>query len=153
MDARLRDLRRRQLDRSLEGVRAVLPSAAPTGGWLKAIRESLGMSLEVFGRRLGLDRAGAFKLEKAEAGGAITLKRLRAAADALECDLAVVLLPRRPLTAMFQARAEEVARRQLEGVQHSMALEDQALTPTELEEMVQSAARDLIERGDRKLWT
>src|SRR5580658_2841832 len=96
MDRARRLLRLQQLDRQLRGVE--IPQA-PRDGWIRAIREALGLSLEDLAQRLGLaSRTTAHQLERAEVSETITLRRLRAAADALGCDLAVVLIPRKPLS-------------------------------------------------------
>lgn len=152
MDARRRSLRRQQLDRQLGLARASLPEATPQGGWIKAVREALGLTLETFGRRLGISRQSTFQLERAEVDGSITLRRLRAAADALECDVVVVLVPRRGLEETVRARAVEAARKQLQRVGHTMAMEAQAVSDSRMEEMVKRAAEDMVERNDPRLW-
>ena len=88
----------------------------------------------------------------AETSGVITLQRMRRAAEALECDLAVVLVPRRPFEETLEARADKAARRRIERVGHSMALEAQNVETIEIEEMVDRMAREMIERADPDLW-
>lgn len=67
----------------------------PTDGWIHAIREALGLSLAQFAVRLGLASAStAYQLEKAEVAESITIKRFRAAANVLGCDLKIDLVPR-----------------------------------------------------------
>jgi len=116
------------------------------------VREALGLTLETFGRRLGISRQSTFQLERAEVDGSITLRRLRAAADALECDVVVVLVPRRGLEETVRARAVEAARKQLQRVGHTMAMEAQAVSDSRMEEMVKRAAEDMVERNDPRLW-
>jgi hypothetical protein len=78
----------------------------------------------------------------------VRLDTLRRAADSLGCDLAYVLVPRRPLTKVVRDRAREVAREQIAAVEQTMLLEDQATGQTsELEEQL---AAQLIRRGG--LW-
>ncbi len=144
-------LRRKQLDELLARQVEVVPR--PHGGWLRAIRESLGMTLDGFGKRLGVTRATAHQIEKAEVNESITIKRLRAAAAALECDLVVTIVPRQSLDQVVHDRAYRVARQDVEWVNHSMALESQALYDEAKESLVEETAQRLIERNDPRIWT
>ena len=110
------------------------------------------MDLETFGKILGITRQGASKLETAEPKGAITVRRLREAADALDCDLVIVLVPRAPLEANLQRRALELARREAQSVGHTMALEDQALDEATLSQTIRDIAEEIIEENDPRMW-
>lgn len=46
------NLQRKQLDEKFKAFSALRNSPAPVGGWLKAIRTTLGMSLEQLGSEL-----------------------------------------------------------------------------------------------------
>jgi predicted DNA-binding mobile mystery protein A len=110
------------------------------------------MTFEAFGSRLGVSRQNAQQIETAEVSGSITLKRLRAAADALNCDVLVSLVPRQPLEEFVQEQALQAARKQILRTAHSMALESQALTEPQLEALIGRSAREMIERGDARIW-
>lgn len=70
----------------------------------------------------------AAQFERSEAGYRITLKSLRQAADALECDLVYALVPRQgTLRDLAERRAIELATPDVLAVEHTMALEDQAV--------------------------
>jgi predicted DNA-binding mobile mystery protein A len=123
--------------------------ARPPRGWVRAIREALGMSAAVLAARLGTTPGAVTRLEQSEAADRIRLDTLRRAADALGCDLVYLLVPRRPLTATVQDRARDVAREQAAAIEQTMRLEDQATGRTsDLEDRL--AAR-LLERGG--LWS
>jgi transcriptional regulator with XRE-family HTH domain len=66
----------------------------PVRGWLRAVREVLGLSQAELGRRLGQKRQSFADMESAEERGAITLASLQRAADAMGCDLIYALLPK-----------------------------------------------------------
>ena len=110
------------------------------------------MSLEQFGRRLGMSRQGAHRLEGAEAAGSITVNKLKGAADALGCDLVVLLIPRKPLQQVVRERAREVAANQVDQVGNTMALEDQAVSSRRREEMVDDLTEEIVRRGHSDLW-
>ena len=68
------------------------------------------MSLAAFAKLLDLaSPSTAYQIEVSEAKGTISVHRLRAAPDALGCDLAVVLIPRQPLAQHVLERARKVA--------------------------------------------
>ncbi|MBX7135197.1 MAG: mobile mystery protein A [Fimbriimonadaceae bacterium] len=151
MDNKRQSLRRQQLDRQLLPLRDVLPPSAPPGGWVKAIREALGMNLPAFARRLGIAASTAYQLEQAEASGSITLNRLKGAAAAVECDVFVVLVPRSSLNEVVESRAREKALNRLQRVGHTMSIEDQAVSQEEFEDMVKEAASEIRYSGE-KIW-
>ena len=97
MDKQFRDLQLHQMDALLETWSAAKLSARPRAGWVRAIRESLGMSAAAFARRLGMTPAGVRKLESAEASDSITLASLRKLAQTLDCELQYALVPRTSL--------------------------------------------------------
>lgn len=111
------------------------------------------MTLDTFGKRLGVTRATAHQIERAEVDESITIRRLRAAADALECDLVVSIVPRQSLDQVVLDRAYHVARKDVAWVSHSMALESQALYDQTKEALIEETAQKLIERNDPRLWT
>src|SRR5215472_591512 len=123
--------------------------ARPPRGWVRAVREALGMSTAVLAERLGTTAGAVTRLEQSEAADRIRLETLRRAADALGCDLVYLLVPRRPLTAVVHERAREVARSQAAAIEQTMRLEDQATERTaELEDQL---AEQLLEHGG--LWS
>lgn len=80
-------LRIRQLDRTLEPLGPLLAVVPPQKGWLKAIREALGVTMEQMSVRLGVTKSMVSKYEKSEAEGTIKLATLRRAARALDSEL------------------------------------------------------------------
>lgn len=118
---------RTALDERLSQLRPSEQWAQPRVGWIRAIRGALGMTSADLGHRLNVTAAGVRALEASEAAGTIKVATLRRAADALDCDLVVVMVPRVGLNATVQNRADVVLAA-IEGrVDHSMALEDQSV--------------------------
>ena len=152
MENQFRDLQLQQMDALLASWRTAQLSTRPRSGWVRAIRESLGMSAAAFARRLGMSHAGVRKLESAEASDAITLASLRKLAEALDCELQYVLLPRTSLKQHVQDRAQAVARERLSPIAHSMSLEDQAVHGSLNKLQLDQAIKELIEGSRRELW-
>jgi predicted DNA-binding mobile mystery protein A len=149
MDTALRTRARTRLDERLSVVRAS-ELAPPPKGWIKAIREALGMTGQQFAARMGIKPPTVIDLEKSEALGTIQLKTLSRAADALGCKLVYALVPKTSLQDAVEARARKIAMRALKRVAHTMKLEDQAVAESDLERQIQNYIRNEIK--DRDLW-
>jgi predicted DNA-binding mobile mystery protein A len=110
--------------------------ARPRGGWVRAIREALGMRADDLADRMGVSQPSLTRLERNERMGSVRLDTLQRAADALECDVVYALVPRRSLEQMVNEQARTRALERLGRVAHTMALEDQALSNEQLERRV-----------------
>ena len=152
MKNQFRDLQLEQIDALLASWREAQLSARPRTGWVRAIRESLGMSAAAFARRLGMTHAGVRKLESAEASDVITLASLRKLAQALDCELHYALVPRTSLKQQKHDRAKAVARERLRPMSHSMALEDQAVQEPLNQRQLEMTVKELLEGSGRELW-
>jgi predicted DNA-binding mobile mystery protein A len=142
----------RHLDNRFSALRPLLNSPRPPKGWLRAIRDALGMTTAQFARRLGVSQPRIIELEQSEVSGGVTLKTLQRAAEALGCRLVYALVPEQPLADTVRARAKLIAARQLDAVEHTMRLEDQAVTSKKVgKELLQRRIEELMLRPAR-LW-
>jgi predicted DNA-binding mobile mystery protein A len=142
----------RHLDKRFSALRRLAHSPRPPKGWLRAIRDALGMTSAQFARRLGVSQPRIIELEQSEVSGGVTLKTLQRAAEALGCRLVYALVPEQPLEATVRARAELIAARQSSAVEHTMRLEDQAVTTKKAsKELRQRRTEELMLRPAR-LW-
>lgn len=146
-----RALARKHLDRRFERIEADV-FARPSKGWLRAIRDALGMTTRQAARRLKISQPGYANLEKSEAEETVTLATLRNAAEALGCTLVYAIIPNRPLDDVLRDRARLVASDQLAQVGHTMRLEDQALSKDMLVAERNRLADDLLRDNPRRLW-
>jgi predicted DNA-binding mobile mystery protein A len=119
------NLRLKQLDRTLESFRAAQALPRPQKGWIRAIREAMGVSAGEVGRILGTSRQLPLQFEKAEADDSITLKSLRSVAHAMDCDLVYALVPR--AGSMREDRTRAKARKPVPGDGRTRALEGPAV--------------------------
>ncbi len=81
-------------------------SQRPERGWLRATREGLGLSQASLAKKLGMSRQSYAELETAEARGAISLKSLQRAAEAMACELVYFVRPRVPATRTLTTHAQ-----------------------------------------------
>ncbi|MGH7982759.1 MAG: mobile mystery protein A [Candidatus Udaeobacter sp.] len=122
----------------------------PPNGWLRAIRLATAMPAIYPAKKLGLTQQGFDALEKSEAAGSITLKSLKRAADAMDCDLVYALIPRSgSVRTLVERRALAKARSEILPVSHSMHLENQG---TKIGPNVRALAKKLIAQRNRELW-
>jgi predicted DNA-binding mobile mystery protein A len=140
-----------QLDTVLTPWRS-LPTSRPMGGWLRAIRETLGMTTRQLAKRIGITQSAVVDTERTEAKGDITLATLQRYAAALDCELRYALVPKRSLQEMVDERAERIARDQVSRVRHSMALENQQTSQEHSEREVEDLRRKLLEGKRSRLW-
>lgn len=151
MSTKKTKLQRDQLDRRFVSIRA-LPLSSPPSGWIKALRESLGLSASQLAKRLGLPRQNLSRIEKGEKDGSITVATLKKVADALSCDLHIVFVPRQPLQEIVNNRAREVAKKIIERTNIHMNLEKQGADQAFLEKSIQELAEELVRNSDKRLW-
>jgi len=117
---------RAQLDKRLSGKGLRTQLSVPTKGYIKAIRYALGMTSEQLGRRMGIAQPSVSSLETSEKNGTINISKLRAAAEAMNCELVYALVPSdQTLDDMVRKKARELATTALKRVDHSMSLEGQ----------------------------
>src|ERR1700689_2428813 len=93
---------RSQLDERFKALGAVSRYNSPVRGWIKAIREALGMTTEQLAGRLGVKQPTVAKMEQSEVKGSIELATLRRVAEALDCTLVYVFVPKKPLEATIR---------------------------------------------------
>lgn len=152
MKSNFSDLKLRQLDAALNRWRSADLPLRPPSGWIKAIRQALGMTAAELARRLGVGLPAATRLELSEAEDRITLSTLRRAAEALGCELHYALVPRQSLTDTLEARATELARQRMASISHTMALEAQSTSRETVEAQIRTLAESLLKGSRRNLW-
>lgn len=140
------------LDKRFSALRKLASVARPQRGWVRAIREALGMTTAQLAKRLDVSQPRIVKLEKAEMDGSVTLKSLEHAAEALGCRFVYVLIPEKPLTETLRERASQSAAQQLAAVEHSMRLEDQAVHDPSARNRRHRALTDELLKRPTRLW-
>lgn len=146
-------LRLEQLEETIRPFRTVMDTQKPRGGWVRTMREALGMTNVQLARRLGRKAPQTIEdMQENEVTETIKLRTLRELADALGCRLVYALVPTKPLDEMRRDQAQRVAAQLLRTASHSMKMEDQGVSATEKERELQSQIRRLLSGNPRKLW-
>jgi predicted DNA-binding mobile mystery protein A len=96
----------------------------PARGWLRAVREAVGLTQGSVAARASVKRQSYSQFETAEEKGTITLGSLRRAAEAMDCELVYFLIPKESVSSTYlglTAIHDPVAR-QLQATEHSLSL-------------------------------
>ena len=146
-----RAIARDRLDDRFSRLRPLAELARPHTGWIRALRDALGMSGADLARRMGVSQQRVPAIERGEQNMAIKLDTLLRAADALDCTLVYALIPRSSLNDMVTAQAQRKATEQIRRVTQHSRLEDQQPAPDDIAAQIDDLAADLAER--RGLWS
>jgi predicted DNA-binding mobile mystery protein A len=125
---------------------------APPNGWIKAIREALGMTARQLAARMGVLPSRIPVIEKAEVTGSTTVRTLRQAAVAMNCTFVYAFVPIEPLDEILRKRATQKAQRDLDRINHTMRLENQELRRSDLEAERKRTIDLLLSGSLRGLW-
>lgn len=148
----MRDLLQRQLSAELKKVSKLSLPPKPPSGWIKAVRNVLGMTTEQLAKKLSVVQQRVSALEAGEAHKSLRLSTLEEAAAALNCRLEYFLVPIEPLETILEKRAYEVAKKMVTHSSHSMDLEAQPISEQEKQHQIKTIAAELLAKHRNKLW-
>ena len=144
-------LARSRLDDRLKDFPAPDDSLRPHRGWIRAIRDALGMSSKELASRMGVRQQTISDIERSEQHHTIQLKTLERAANAMDCRLVYALVPNTTLEETVEAQATRKAAQHIEAIAHHSRLEDQSVGDKDLADRVDELAARFA--GRRGLWT
>ena len=151
MNAKQQTLARKHLEKRLAALRNAELNVPPRG-WMKAIREALGMSPRQLAERMQVAPSRIPTIEKAEVTGGTTLKTLREAAEAMNCTFVYAFVPTKPLDEILADQAREKAGREIARLDHTMKLENQALRRSDIEDEKKRIVERYLADHLRQLW-
>lgn len=123
--SKLAALEQKQMDATLRRTAGAASIETPRSGWIKSIRQALGMTAAQLGKRLRTSPQSVLALEKREVAGTITLATLEKAAQALDCRVRVLFIPNHGIEEAVYQRAMDRARDERNRIVHTMGLEGQ----------------------------
>jgi predicted DNA-binding mobile mystery protein A len=124
----------------------------PPEGWLRTVRKALGMSGAQLARRMGVTRARITAVEQSELSGAVTLKSMRTAAEAMGCHFVYAIVPDHRIEDIVAAQARKKALAIVRTASRHMALESQALPDDKIEQEVARFEADLARDMPSGFW-
>jgi len=141
-----------QLDQQLSELKSLKTVQSPMRGWLRAIRDALGMSGPQMARRMSVTKQRISLMEKAEVNGSATLNSMRQAAEALDCQFVYAVVPRDSLNATVERQARKKAEKEQAYTSHSMLLEDQMPSLEERQAALDATVADMVRQMPKNLW-
>jgi len=125
----------------------------PSKGWINGIRTTLNMTLEQFGKKLGITRQGARRIEISEASGTISINLLREAGKALNMKFVYGFIPvDNSLESMIEKEARKLAEMIVTRSSIQMNLEDQGVSEESLKRSIDDMIYDYTREVPKILW-
>lgn len=148
-----KSLQLQQLNSKMLGFASLKQVAIPPTGWIKAIRTTIGMSMQQLGNKLNVSKQGVMDIEKREKDGSITIKSLREIARAMDMQLVYGFVPNDgSLDALIEKRATELATQIVMRTANTMKLEDQANSKKRIETAIRERAAAIKNEMPKILW-
>jgi transcriptional regulator with XRE-family HTH domain len=117
---------------------------------IKIMRETLGMTQEQLGKRIGRSRRAISNIEN---GSAIpTIHLLQTIAEVLNAELKVCLVPQKKITDFLDEKSTQKAKKLIKLTQTSSALEVQAPSDEEILRQIEILKKEILEKRRSTLW-
>lgn len=121
-------------------------------GWIKTLREALDMTSTQLARKLDVNQSRIIHMEKSETDGNLKIATMQKVADALNMEFVYGFVPRTSLEDMVREQARKIALERLKRVSHTMALEDQELSETEKEKVLDDMITKILMDRPKDFW-
>lgn len=141
-----------KLDDKFKKIKGIESLNTPVKGWIRAIRNGLGMTTTQLAKRLGVTQARVTDIEKDELKRNLKLSTLDRIAEAMGCKLVYALVPMDSLENYSYQQAKIKAKRLLEQTEYTMGLEDQNIPLVDSEKQLESLIQKLLEGSISGLW-
>ena len=119
----------------------------PPQGWLKTIRECLGLTTTQMAKKLDVSQPRVINMEKNEKN--IKISTLENIADALNCDFVYAFVPREKINDILYNQAKKKALKILNKVNHNMGLENQL---AKTDELLEDLIKELLDGNIARIW-
>ena len=126
--------------------------SAPGKGWIRAIRDTLGMTGVQLAKRLNVNQQRVARIEQDEILGKVTLNTIQNAAEAMDCVFIYGVVPRDSLEQIVRKQAEVVAKKRMARSNQMMRLEMQELSEAEKAKAIQNLIDEIIDTMPKSLW-
>ena len=149
MDWSLRKIKAHQIEAEVRGVSKL---SRPANGWVKTIREVLGMNTRQLGNRCNVSSERIIRIETDELDGRTTLATLDKVAKAMNCKLVYAFVPDIEIVKFIEQIAEDKARMQLMQTSHHMALEDQKTSKESMRDQIEILKGEILNNNIKHIW-
>ena len=152
MKAKHKNLAREQLDETLKQFLPLKTAVPPMKGWIRAIRDALGMTGKQLAKRLKVNQKRVARIEQDEKLGKVTVNTLRGVAEALNCEFVYGFVPKQTLKETVRTQARSVAEKRMSRSDQMMRLEKQELSEDQKEKALESIITDITDTMPKSLW-
>ncbi|GFE65564.1 mobile mystery protein A [Litoreibacter roseus] len=139
----------RQLDDAARQCAGLTP---PKEGWITTMRKALEMSAPELARRLGVTKPAIYQAERKERIGGITLQHMERLAEAMGGEFVYAIVPNASVRDVLYSQAREKAKQTVKRASAHMALEQQSLTPQQLNQEIERLAEELLRDRPSDFW-
>ena len=145
-------LAREQLDATLGRFEPLKTLVPPGKGWIRAIRDAIGMTGEQLAKRLNINKQRVSRIEHDEKLGKVKIETLRNVAEAMDCVFVYAFIPNDSLDQTVKEQAKEIAKKRMARSNQMMRLEKQELSETEKVKAMQTIIDEIVETMPKSLW-
>lgn len=149
---KLSKTQRKSLDEKLKAFALGRNIIRPKSGWIKAIRESIGMTTAQLAKRMGIQQSGVTLLEQREVLKTVSLDTLERAAESMNCRLIYAIVPDDSLEKIVDNQAHLAAQEILKNTLNTMELESQIVGQNETSLHLEELSLEIKNKLDRRLW-
>lgn len=142
---------RSQLDETLKKFSILTSVNRPMKGWIRAVRDALGMNMRHLAGRMNVHTSRISKIEADEVSGSLTLKTMEKVADSLDCVFVYGLVPRTSLEKTVEEQATKKASIEFRRLNHTMGLEAQDLSSPNQQGLINKIYKKILNSPSR-LW-
>lgn len=118
--------------------------------WIRDLRKRLHMSQKQLAKRAKITQPQLSQIESGKAK--VTVETLQKVFEALFCDTLILPLPYESVDEVVKKQAKLTAKKKLESLMGSMALEEQLPSREYLEKKIEEVTKDLIRSGSTEIW-
>jgi len=149
----MKNIKQNQIDRYLANFDQIKQLPMPKQGWVKYVRNALGMTSLQLAKRLNVSRRRAVMIEQAEIEDSTTLKTLKQAAQAMNCKLVYAIVPQASITQILEEQAREFVKRHLKDVSHHMDLESQSVKNQKaIDAQIDELVQQYLSKATKIIW-
>ena len=143
------------IEKKIQPWKKLRTNRRPPSGWLKAVRGAIGINTRQLAKRCGVQHSSILKIEKNEIRDKASIESLKKLADAMNCQLIYAIVPKTGYTSLediINHQAQLFAHEFIKQVDHTMKLESQGTSVTEIKNQTKKLAKELKDTMDPRIW-
>jgi predicted DNA-binding mobile mystery protein A len=121
-------------------------------GWLRTVRKALKMPAKVIMKYAGITKSELYRIERAEVNGTLTLNKLKAMANAMDCDFHYAIVPKDTVQTLLEKRAYQHALKLVSDANTHMQLEAQGIIDDKTQLQILLVANQLVNEMPDWFW-